>query len=254
MTSASSGDTPRATASRTIEFTCPSSTTCSGSRSSVQKARRCGPNSATSGTSARRFRATDASRISTHMPARSRSRPSSSVYASWSDRMPAAAYACKCLPRTPGAWPSTCPAPSSASLASSASSPAMTPGKFIISASPITRRRFSRPWRSPGVSGRRGDSKADAGTQDEAMNHTSSGSPAQTSSSQWTPSVPSTFAISCGSATTAVVPIGRTRRANSCASSFVVSRCTCASMKPGTTYRPDASSTCSPSYSPTPAM
>ena len=46
-----------------------------------------------SGSSACRFRAAEASRISSHIPARSRSRPSSAVYASWSERMPAAAYA-----------------------------------------------------------------------------------------------------------------------------------------------------------------
>ena len=85
------------------------------------------------------------------------------------------------------------------------------------------------------MSGRRGDSKREAGTHDEAMKKTSSGSPSQTSSSQWTPSVPSTFAISCGSATTAVVPSGSTSRANSSTSSFDDSRCMCASMKPGTT-------------------
>ena len=91
-------------------------------------------------------------------------------------------------------------------------------------------------------SARRGDSKLEAGTHDEAMNQTSSGIRPQTSSSQCTPSVPSTFAISCGSATTAVVPNGSTSRANSSTSSFDDSRCMCASMKPGTTKRPAASS------------
>ena len=85
------------------------------------------------------------------------------------------------------------------------------------------------------MNGRRGDSNCDAGTQDEAVKKTSSGSSSQTSTSQWTPSVPSTLAISCGSATTAVVPSGKTRRANSEGSSLVVSRCMCASMNPGTT-------------------
>ena len=61
---------------------------------------------------------------------------------------------------------------------------------------------------------------------------------AQTSISQCTPSVPRTFAISCGSATTEVVPNGSTSRANSSTSSFDDSRCMCASMKPGTTQRP----------------
>jgi hypothetical protein len=83
--------------------------------------------------------------------------------------MPAAAYAFSALPSTPGAWPSTCAARSRPSFSSSRGSPEITPGKFIISASPITRRRRSSPWRSPGVSGRRGDSKSEAGTDEEAM-------------------------------------------------------------------------------------
>ena len=67
------------------------------------------------------------------------------------------------------------------------------------------------------------------------MKNTSSGRSPQTSSSQCTPSVPSTLAISCGSATTVVVPSGSTSRANSSTSSFVDSRCMWASTKPGTT-------------------
>ena len=230
---------PKATASRTIALMWPSSAMCSGSRSSVQKAMRPGPYSASSGSRACRFRAAVASRISSHMPSRSRSRPSSTVYASWSERMPAAAYALRSRPRTPGAWPSTWWA--SASFASSDSLAPITPGKFIISARPITRRRRSSASRSPGVSSRRGDSNDDAGTHDDAMKKTSSGSPSVASISQCTPSVPSTFAISCGSATTAVVPSGRTRRANASGRSFDDSRCMWASMRPGTTQRPDAS-------------
>ena len=65
------------------------------------------------------------------------------------------------------------------------------------------------------------------------MKKTSSGRSPQTSSSQCTPSVPSTLAISCGSATTVVVPSGSTSRANSSTSSFDDSRCMCASTKPG---------------------
>jgi hypothetical protein len=49
--------------------------------------------------------------------------------------------------------------------------------------------------------------------------------PAADVSSQWTPSVPSTFAISCGSATTTVVPNGSTSCANSSTRSFDDSRC-----------------------------
>src|SRR5581483_1414708 len=173
------------------------------------------------------------------------------VYASWSERMPAATYAFRSRPRTPGACPSTCCA--SSSFASSCSSAETTPGKFIISARPRTRRRRRSASRSPVVSARRGDSKREAGTDEDAMNHTSSGIRPQTSSSQCTPSVPSTFAISCGSATTAVVPNGSTSRANSSTSSFDDSRCMCASTNPGTTKRPSASSVSRPSYAPSPA-
>ena len=81
-TSASSGATPAATALRTIWLRCPESAMSSGSRSSVQNAIRDGPNSCTSGSRSSRFRAIDASRISSHMPARRRCRPSSTVSAS----------------------------------------------------------------------------------------------------------------------------------------------------------------------------
>ena len=254
IASASRASTPASTARRTIELTWPSRAMCPGSRSSVQNAIRPGPNSCTSGSSASRFRAPDASRISSHMPARSRSRPSCGVVASWSDPIPAAAYACSRRPSTPGAWPSTCSAPSRPSFASSSGSPAITPGKFIISARPSTLRRRSRPSRSPVVSARRGDSNRDAGTHDGAMKNTSSGRSAQASASQCTPSVPSTFAISWGSATTDVVPNGSTSLANSSTSSIDDSRCRCASIRPGTTYRPPASSVSRPRYSPTPAI
>ena len=117
----------------------------------------------------------------------------------------------------PGAWPSACVAPRSVSLRSSSGSPAMTAGKFIISATPSACRRRSTDSRSPIESGRRGDSKRLAGTHDDAITQTSSGTSSQTSSSQWMPSVPSTFAISCGigddaRSCRARAPRGRTRR------------------------------------------
>ena len=110
----------------------------------------------------------------------------------------------------------------------------MTPGKFIISATPIVRLRRNRLSMSPVVNGRRGDSKREAGTHDEAMTKTSSGMSSQQSRSQWMPSVPSTFAISWGSATTAVVPWARTARANSSTMSLDDSMCMWASTNPGT--------------------
>ena len=83
--------------------------------------------------------------------------------------MPAAAYACSAGPVTPGACPSACEASRSASFASSAGSPAMTAGKFIISAMPRARRRRRIDSMSPSEKGRRGDSKGLAGTHDGAM-------------------------------------------------------------------------------------
>ena len=110
----------------------------------------------------------------------------------------------------------------------------MTPGKFIISATPSAR-GWRRIWRiSSGPSGPRGDSKSLAGTHDGAITNTSSGSPSVAPSSQSTPATPATFAISCGSHTTAVVPRGTTARANWTGVSLADSRCTWASMKPGT--------------------
>ena len=64
----------------------------------------------------------------------------------------------------------------------------MTPGKFIISATPSARgwRRIARI--SSGPNGPRGDSKSDAGTHDGAITNTSSGSPSVAPSSHSTPS------------------------------------------------------------------
>ena len=147
-----------ATASRTSALIWPSPAMCSGSRSSVQNAIRDGPNSATSGTSACRFRAAEASRIRSHMPG---AEPLAALVGR--ERLVVGADArrgvrLEARPSTPGAWPSTWSAPATASFASSLAAPAITPGKFIISARPITRVRRSRLSRSPGVNGRRGDS------------------------------------------------------------------------------------------------
>ena len=178
------------------------------------------------------MRAFEASRISTKQPRRRFSSASSSLNDSWSVEMPAARYASRLRPVTPGAWPSARVA--SARLASSRSSPAMTAGKFIISATPSVRRRRRIDSMSPSVNGRRGVSNGLAGTHDGAITNTSSGTPSQASSSQCTPSVPSTFAISCGSQTIAVVPCAITSRANSATVSFDDSMCMWASMNPGT--------------------
>ena len=67
------------------------------------------------------------------------------------------------------------------------------------------------------------------------------------------PGTPSTFAISCGSAATAVVPCGSTVRTNSSIHSFVDSRCMWASTNAGVSARPPTSTISSASRSPQPA-
>ena len=83
----------------------------------------------------------------------------------------------------------------------------MTLGKSITSAIPSARAAPQDPLHVAACrSGRSGDSRALAGTHEEAMTNTRSGSPAVASSIQCTPSEPSTLASSCGSETTLVVP------------------------------------------------
>src|SRR5918999_2358253 len=79
------------------------------------------------------------------------------------------------------------------------------------------------------------------------------GSGAGASGSAAIPGTPSTLAISCGSAATAVVPCGSTVRTNSSIHSLVDSRCMWASTNEGVSAAP-ATSTCScASRSPQPA-
>ena len=84
------------------------------------------------------------------------------------------------LPSTPGAWPSTCARRRAPSFSSSAGAPAMTPGKFIISASPSTRRRRMQRLE---VAGRRAAAAATRtatrARTTSAMKKTSSCSPAE---------------------------------------------------------------------------
>ena len=92
QTSASSGGMPNATASRTIELMWPSSAMCSGSRSSVQNAIRRGPYSASERQQRVRGCARPTPRGSAATCRRAAARgPPRRVYASWSERMPAAA-------------------------------------------------------------------------------------------------------------------------------------------------------------------
>ena len=93
----------------------------------------------------------------------------------------------------------------------------------------------SGPNRCPPVS------SGEAGTQEDAIAYTSSGVASDIRRSIRIPSTPRTLPISCGSATTVVVPWGSTARANSPGRSLVDSMCMCPSMNPGTRIRPDTS-------------
>ena len=135
----------------------------------------------------------------------------------------------------PGAWPSTCVAPRSVELAQlRRDRPRSRPG------SSSSRRRRARAGAAARTRGRRpraaarGDSNALAGTHEDAITQTSSGTSSQTSSSQWMPSVPSTLAISCGSRRRGRAVREHDARANSSTISLDDSMCTCASTKPGT--------------------
>ena len=79
MTSASSGDAPWATAVAHDRVDVAFLGDVLGLAVVGAEREPVGPNSSTSGSSASRLRAAEASRISTHMPARRRSRPSSAV-------------------------------------------------------------------------------------------------------------------------------------------------------------------------------
>ena len=82
------------------------------------------------------------------------------------------------------------------------------------------------------------------------MRYTVIGRPSLASSMKLTPDTPQTLAISCGSATMAVVPCGTLTRASSAGSSIVLSMCMCPSMKPGQMTLPVTSSTASASCGP----
>lgn len=96
-------------------------------------------------------------------------------------------------------------------------------------------------------------SAGEAGTQDGIIILTSSGVPAASAIMKSTPSMPHTLAISCGSATTVVVPQGTTASAKREGISWLLSIWTCASMKPGSAKSPPQSSP-SPRFSPTAAI
>ncbi len=143
----------------------------SGWTSSVQKHHSPSRPSAISGRKVSRFRALEPSRTWTSIPAAALAAASSASVDSWSERIPAAAYATRSRPVTPGAWPSTT-APRSAAawtLARTGASAPSTPGKFIISASPRTAGFSSSRATSSASSTAPAFSQGSAGTHDGAM-------------------------------------------------------------------------------------
>ncbi len=72
-----------------------------------------------------------------------------------------------------------------------------------------------------------------AGTHEEAMSLTASGSPRAASTMKRMPGSPATLAISCGSLTTQVTPRGSTAAANWDGMQRLDSMCTCASISAG---------------------
>ena len=140
-------------------------------------------------------------------------------------------------PVTPGAWPSTCGC--SATLAST-SGIARDDRREVHHLGDADRplvAQDARPCRRARAARAATRARSPARTTAPSRRRAAAG-PRCASSSQRTPSAPSTLAISCGSQTTAVVPRATTTRANSAGSSLEDSTCTCASIRPGTTKRP----------------
>ena len=134
-------------------------------------------------------------------PRRRFSSASSSVVASWSERMPAADVGVQRAARArPARGRRRAWRRATRACASTSGSPAMTPGKFIISATPS-----ARGWRriasmSPGVErpAAATRSRSPARTTAPSRRRRAAG-PRTRRAASATPSAPSTLAISCGS-------------------------------------------------------
>ena len=128
----------------------------------------------------------------------------------------------------------------SAILARTSGSAPSTAGTSITSARPRTcgRPSSSRTWSGPIAAP--ASSQDVAGTHDEAMKNTSSGSPSAAAASRSIPATPRTLPISCESEITAVVPLGTISLASSAGVRSVLSRCMWVSISPGMTVRPSS--------------
>ena len=248
ITSASSGATPSATASRTIELTCPSSAMCSGSRSSVQNAIRCGPYSADERDQVAQV--ARARRLADQQP-----HPGAQPLAALLDRVrlvvgadPGGRVRVERLAEHARRVAVDVRRAVEPSFASSCGSPPMTPGKFIISASPSTRRRRSSASRSPRrerpprrLEHRRRHRRRghEVDVEREPVGRRRGASARRRCRARSRSRAGRRRPRSC--------PSGSTSRANSSTSSFDDSRWRCESTKPGTTQRPAASTISLPS-------
>ncbi len=143
-------------------------------------------------------------------------------------------------PARAGAWPSTTRSCGQGrlELLQHLGSPARTAGTSITSASPRTRGRVSSardlggPEHGPGVL------PAVAGTHDEAMKKRSSGRPSLAAGSMSMPARPGRCRPRASRRSRRSSPCGTISRASSAGISSVLSRCMCASIRPGRTTRP----------------
>ncbi len=103
----------------------------------------------------------------------------------------------------------------------------------MTSAKPSTAGSLKKGARSSASSTAPACSKGVAGTQEGSMKRMSSGQPSAFSIMKRMPSVPSTLAISWGSATTVPVPSGTTRSLKCAGVSIELSICTCESINAG---------------------
>ena len=246
---------PSLIASRTIAFTPPSFIRSPGWRSSAQKQQKRLLWSLITGSSASKLWAAEPSLIMRYIPAAKRSSASSTVTHSWSESTPAAAYPISSLPLSIGAWPSTkWWGPIIFSLSQTVLDSLSTPGTSISSPNPRTRLSFRKGLNSLELRTAPASSSGVAGTQDGNINFICKGRSSEVSSMYWIPVSPPTLAISWGSATTVVVPIGTTAWANPKGVSIELSIWTWESIKPGVMYFPWRSISFSPSYWPRPAI
>ena len=172
-------------------------------------------------------------RSSMFMPVASFCLTSSYVEHSWSLNAPATRYALSPMPSSMGAWPSMGRLSKSLSLSSISWLQFITLFASITSPRPSMRLLCMNCSMSSATSFAPLCSNGVAGTQEGSMKSTLSGSSSVSLYMARMPAAPATFAISCGSAITVVVPWGIITFMKEEGITMLLSMCTCASMKPG---------------------